>query len=253
MKKFKFLSILAIVLLCSGCMKYSIGMIIGSDKNVNFELIYALDKEMWGDMLDQDEIKETDNEMEKDGYTVKPYTEGKWIGSVYTKNMGNLDDISTTDVINVNLSNIFDDENQEPIKYYFQKKADGKKTTYVASFTIDASDSEAEDDEEEMDMSSLTSSMELTYSVTLPVKADSNNATTVSEDGKTLTWNLEYGKVTDINYQFTLGSNSTSSNNSTNSNNTTLYIILGCAGVVVIGTVAVIVVNNKKKKNITTL
>lgn len=256
MKKFKFLGIFAIILLCSGCMKYSIGMNIDSDKNVNFELIYALGKEMWGDMLDQDEIKETDNEMEKDGYTVKPYTNGKWIGSVYTKNMGNLDDISTTDVINVDLSNIFDtDENTEETKYYFQKIVDGKKTTYVASFSIDATDDETSEDED-FDMSSLTSSMELTYTVTLPVKADSNNATTVSEDGKTLTWNLEYGKVTNINYQFTLGSNSTSSNNSTNStnsNNTTLYIILGCAGAVVIGTVAVLLINNKKKKNVTTL
>lgn len=253
MKKFKFLSIFAIILLCSGCMKYSVGMFIGSDKNVNFELIYALDKEMWGDMLDQDEIKETDNEMEKDGYTVKPYTEGKWIGSVYTKNMGKLDDISTTDVINVNLSNIFDeDENEEETKYYFQKIVDGKKTTYVASFTIDASDGEAEDDEEEMDMSSFTDSMELTYTVTLPVKADSNNATTVSEDGKTLTWNLEYGKVTNINYQFSFGSNDVANNNASNSNNT-LYIVIGCAGAVVIGTVVVLLINNKKKKNVTTL
>ncbi len=252
MKKFKFLSVLAIVLLCSGCMKYTIGMNIDSDKNVNFELIYALDKEAWGEMLDETEITETDNEMIEAGYEVKPYNEGKWVGSVYSKNMGNLDNISTTDGINVDLSNIFDDENQEPIKYYFQKKVDGKKTTYIASFTIDATDDETSEDED-FDMSSLTSSMELTYSVTLPVKADSNNATTVSEDGKTLTWNLEYGKVTNINYQFTLGSNSTSSFNSTNSNNTTLYIILGCAGVVIIGTVAVIVINSKKKKNITTL
>lgn len=263
MKKLKFLGVFAIILLCSGCMKYSVGMTIDENKNVNFELIYALDKEVWGDMLDESEITETDDEMIESGYDVKPYTNGNWIGSIYTKNMGNLDDISTTDVINVDLSNIFDtDENTEETKYYFQKIVDGKKTTYVASFSIDATEDDDSDDsddnEEEMDMSAFTSSMELTYSVTLPVKADSNNATTVSEDGKTLTWNLEYGKVTNINYQFSFGSNdvtnnNASTNNSNNSNNTTLYIVIGCAGAVVIGTVAVLLINNKKKKNVTTL
>ena len=41
-----------------------------------------------------------------------------------------------------------------------------------------------------------------TFSLTLPKASISNNATTVSEDGKTLTWNLVSGNISTIEFEF---------------------------------------------------
>lgn len=52
-------------------------------------------------------------------------------------------------------------------------------------------------------LGSIFKDMELKFVVKLPVAADSSDATTVSEDGKTLTWNLALGSSTPINATIT--------------------------------------------------
>ena len=88
-----------------------------------------------------------------------------------------------------------------------------------------------------MNMGSMTDSFELKYTVTLPAKAKTNNATEVSKDGKTLTWNLKYGEKNKVEYTFDLGNNS----------NVVMYVGIGVAALVVVG--AVVLVLTKKKNN----
>ena len=45
---------------------------------------------------------------------------------------------------------------------------------------------------------------DLEYKVTLPEKPISSNATSVSEDGKTLTWKMTYRKKNSVQYEFKL-------------------------------------------------
>ena len=42
------------------------------------------------------------------------------------------------------------------------------------------------------------------FSVTLPTKAISSNASSVSEDGKTLTWDLKHGELNEVKFEFRL-------------------------------------------------
>lgn len=96
---------------------------------------------------------------------------------------------------------------------------------------------------DDMDLSQITealSQMEVTYVAVLPVKADSNNASTVSEDGKTLTWKVDMtstDKTAAINYSFSL------------LNMTNIYIAGGTGIALILVIVIIIIVMSKKKKN----
>ena len=79
------------------------------------------------------------------------------------------------------------------------------------------------------------SNMDMKFTVKLPYKAISNNATSVNNDGKDLTWDLTKSKdIKNIEFAFTLY-------------NTTNIIILVVVGVVIIGGVVFFIVNKKKK------
>lgn len=223
MKKMKLFSLLLLIVLMTGCVKYNIGMEVGKDKSVTITIIDAIqsDYSSYGDTED-----EADTMAEK-GFTKEEYNEEGWVGFKLTKKYKNINDISSKDAVKVELSDILDEDKDE-IKVYFQKKESLLKTTYIANFTIDMGSGDSS-------YSSYASSMDLKYSVKLPVKSDKQNATSVSEDGKTLTWNLTYGKVNEINYEFSM-------------TNKTVYVAAGAIVAIVI--IAIIfVVASKKKKN----
>ena len=104
----------------------------------------------------------------------------------------------------------------------FQKRGNNYFTEFSAGEPVDTSDTEGYD---------ITYNVK--YIVNLPNKAISHNATEVSEDGKTLTWDLTQSLDT-ISYEFAF------------SNNTVMYIIIG---VLVVCAVVAFVLLNKKKKN----
>lgn len=52
-------------------------------------------------------------------------------------------------------------------------------------------------------LNNVFNKMDLKFVVNLPTKADSSDATTVSEDGKSLTWNIAVGQSTPINATIT--------------------------------------------------
>ncbi|MBR4178163.1 MAG: hypothetical protein IKR57_02300 [Bacilli bacterium] len=85
----------------------------------------------------------------------------------------------------------------------------------------------------------MANEMEFTYTLSLPVKADKNNATKV--DGKTLTWNLATDKESTIEFSFSL------------LNLTNIIIVGGGALLLIIIVIVVIVVTKKKKASSDTL
>ena len=94
-----------------------------------------------------------------------------------------------------------------------------------------------EDDEDMSALMGLMAEMEYTFKIVLPAESLSNNATSVSEDKKTLTWNMATDKVTDINFSFEL------------MNMTNVYIIIGGSAAAIILVVVIIIMASKKKKN----
>ena len=92
------------------------------------------------------------------------------------------------------------------------------------------------DNDFDFDFKNLTSEMEFSYVVNLPEKALTNNATNVSNDGKTLTWSLMQSQISNIEFSFEL------------KNMTNYYILYGGIAAAVIIVIIIIISLIKKGK-----
>ena len=257
MKKIKNL-ILAIIMILTltGCsMKAEYNMEIREDKSMDFSIIMAMDNQLIEGMLSmenmegtdesaepkvytdeekwlflesmfegdsEDETEEGEKNPEDYGFTKEKYEVDEFKGFKFVKKINNIDDISG-DTANFKL------ENFEEIsdKVVFVKS--GNK--YKASFVLE--------NENEESAAGADVMFDIQFAVTLPQEAISHNADKVSEDGKTLTWNLLDEKSQQIDFEFSLTKNNT-------------MLIIGIA-VFAIGLLAVILViiksaKSKKKK-----
>ena len=86
------------------------------------------------------------------------------------------------------------------------------------------------------DLMGLAGEMEFSYIVNLPEKALTNNATNVSNDGKTLTWSLMQSQISNIEFSFEL------------KNMTNYYILYGGIAAAVIIVIIIIISLIKKGK-----
>ena len=231
MKKIKYILLLCtLTFLLTGCVKYNANMDIKKDKSMDFSIIYAFDSSLFEDQkLLEDKDKK---ELEDRGFTVTDYSQDKMKGFTISKKIKNIDDVSSTYDSEYSLSGILDDKSENA--YIFKVKKGLIKNTYTAKFKFDASDSDlnnptddsssdldsdsdfsfeddsdsssfdSESDLSDMDFSSMMSNMDLSFNVTLPYSAKSNNASTVNNDGKKLSWNLSSNQVEFIEFEFEL-------------------------------------------------
>ncbi len=218
----KIFTILMTVLLITGCVKENVSMNIKKNGDVELSIIMAFAETMSEDMTSMEESKK---EFTEKGFVVEDYAEDDMKGIKVTKTF-KLADVSTDSEVVVSLDQYLNDP-KDNIKF-FQKVGRGK---YKANFTIDT---RSEDIDSET-VSFYESNIDLSYSVTLPSKALSHNAT--KEEGNTLTWKIKYNELTNINYEFSM------------KNNTTLWIILGILGIVIVAIIVVVLVMTKKNKN----
>ena len=235
MKKIRNLVMLLIVtLLLTGCVKYNVNMDIKKDKSMEFKIVYALDTSVLGEKATF--TKDDLNKMKDQGFEVEEYTDGSMKGFTLTKKIKNIDDVSSTDDIKYSLSGITNNDSTK----LFKVKKGLLKNKYTAKFSFDSSESgiknsstfnneennsndetivdpennseitntEESDDldltDSDEDYSKMMSSMDLSFTVTLPYKALSNNATSVNNDGKELVWNLASTNQKSIEFEFEL-------------------------------------------------
>lgn len=223
-------------------------------------------------MSSDDALDESYNEEEIKALTDKGFTVDESLDKesyVYTlsikKHYNNIDDVSSDKEVSassVDINKLFAGEAEE---VYFTKTSEGnyKANFVVGESTVNESDF-VEFDLDDVDLKGL---MSITYTVTLPNGAISNNASEVSSDKKTLTWDLSGNDVKEINYEFSLNDsenkentvtdNNKSTNNTTNilglniSDTNLRYISYGLMGggllVAVIATL-IFVKSNKKNK-----
>ena len=245
MKKIsKLLLILTIILGLSGCLKYDVNMQISNDKSMDFDLVIAINTSMLeslGQTTSKEFKKDDYLKYENAGYTVTEYNEtndkATYEGVRISKNFKSIDKLTTDKDEEVEFTSLFnDDANPEKVKFFYKNS-----NTYKANLTFNLVDEEGNSNTE--DYSEYQSYFDLEYKVTLPKKPISSNATSVSEDGKTLTWKMTYGKKNSVQYEFKLGKDEVKKEK-----NITSYMgsILPTIGVVIILIVALVVQNKKK-------
>ena len=239
-----------LVISLTGCVKFNSTMEIKKDKSIDYTVIYAFDKSLFGDqeILTSNDKKELENK----GFTVSNYVDGNMNGFKVSKNIKNIDDVSSTNDATYDLSGLLDSSKSE--SKVFKVKKGFLKNTYTASFKFDSSDSDlnnsTSDDttidndftidndtttDSDFDFSNMNTNMDLSFNVKLPYKAISSNATTKKNDDKELSWNLSSTGEDKIEFSFALY------------NMTNIYI---CGGVIVLLIIIVIVtILNKGKKN----
>ena len=278
MKKLRLLLVICAVALLSGC-KYEYKMKITEDKKVNFEFTYGIPKDYavedeeevkttaieeetpevttTGIEDDDDDLTTEDittiggddssfsykpncNDLKEklgEGWTVEEYSDEKVVGCKMSITYDSIDAISGDKEVVVELVNV--SEGQLDDKQLFTKNGD----KYSAHFKFGIKDLMDSSKEEMQGMDQLVSLMlataELNYTVELPYKNLSNNATTVSKDGKTLTWKLATDKNTDIKYSF----------NFTGKEESKIpWLYIGIAGGALLVIIIIIIIVSKCKK-----
>lgn len=248
--KFKLVlvGLLSLVLVTGCSMKENIHMDIKANKDVTISMTTAMDDELIDTMANSNSLdssgsstdapKLTDEQRWKyleeslgdtsddlKEWTKEKYEKDGFKGYTFTSKTLKLDDL-TGDKSSSNYD-IFSDEKIDNAKLFIKNGS-----VYKSNFSGDMSK-----DDSLKNTSSYSSSMdlfEITFSVTLPTKPKSHNATKVSDDGKTLTWDLT--KESDIQFEFSMGPN------------ILLYAGIVVLVVVVIAVVVIIVSGTRKKK-----
>ena len=256
MKKIKYLlMIIAVSMLLTGCVKFNATMTINKDKSMEFSIIYAFDKTIFGEGngLKEEDVKDA----EKQGFTIKKYSEGNFEGFTLTRKINNIDEVSSESDVIYNLSGMMEENTDN--KYIFKVVKGDDKNTYYAKLKFDSSDSglNTNDTDDTTDAladenddllttgsnenSSLDDNLDLSFSVKLPNSALSSNATTKEKNDKNLTWKLNTNGEEYIEFAFELSNNAKDSN--------ILYIGIG-ALVLVVGVVMVLLLSKKKGNNV---
>ncbi len=272
--KFKVLCSLLCVFLLTGCVKVEENIVIHKDKSMDVSIVGAVNSAMLGQSgFDESELEKAKNngfkvekysDNDKVGYKItksisnienasnkdisvqevgkeKPlFTVEKGLfKNKYIFNLSSSDNVTFTPGEGVTAQD--DNSDEGATLANDEGSLDSSDSASLADDNVldtdDSSDS-SEEETSDMDLSSLSSmmgSMEMNYTVDLPYKALSNNATSVNNDGKKLTWDLTKMQ-NGIEFEFELY----------NMNN--IYIAGGVALLVVIIIVLIIVSKIKKGK-----
>ena len=229
--------ILGVTLLLTGCVKYDLNMNIKKDKSMDFNITYAIDTSYFGE---EDAFSEQQIEKFKEkGFEVSEYSEGTMKGYTVTMKVDNIDKLSSPDAKEYSLTSIEDSDQKSMFKvekgflkdkytakFVFDSSKSSLKNSYNKSEDLDEIEDDTADDttldekdndltiddtvesddlDIDEDYSKMMSYMDLSFSVTLPYKAISNNATTVNNDGKELVWNLSSDQNSkNIEFEFEL-------------------------------------------------
>ncbi len=262
-KGLKVIGLVLAMILIAGCMDAKVKMGINKDKSVDTEMSIKMDLVKYmkvvfemmetpkteseireylkenKDDIDTDELfsEEDKKQIEDAGYSVDMKMDEQ--NYIYTieikKHIDNIDQISTTEEITTNLENVFEEKETK----FFTKTAND---TYKANIIFDT-----EDEDEEMSMEEMKEYITFNYQVTLPNSAISNNADSVSNDQKTLTWDLMAKTNATYEFSFPKEEAKPSTKDDTKKDNIlSIGLIVGGSATLIIATAAYII---SKKKN----
>ena len=215
-KKIKLLVIFMIILSFTGCVKYNHKMVIKSDRSMDYSIIYGISKDFaeGGTMTENEDVLKRAKEK---GFDIKDYKDDKYIGSILTVKVPNIDELSNLTGSTFSLNQFFSEDNDESFidaenkPIMFKRKAGIFIDEYSAIFTFDyneelnGSTSGGSTENEELSEAlkqQLGDSLDLKFTVTVPNKLLSTNATEVN--GNTLTWNMASDDFKSIEFSFNM-------------------------------------------------
>lgn len=224
MKKVLSLATIMIMLLImlTGCVDVNYEVTLNEDGTADIAYIYGFDKATLEQMgiTAEDMTSDMKENAEESGYTIEPYSDDSIEGFTAKKHVENPADISLEEAFGIDY--VTDSEENQ---FRIDKK--GSKTTYSQNANIDLSSMDE----------TMASMVTMKYTVNLPAKAGENNASEVSKDGKTLTWNLTAGEVNEINFE------------ASSSSPVVKIVIIVVVALVVLGVIiAVVIMIGKSKK-----
>lgn len=249
-KYFKFLCFLMVIFISTGCVKMDMSMSINKDKSMELSITEAV----LSSLVTSDSSFISDDDLDrikKEGFAAEEYSDGNMTGYTFKKSIKNIDDVSTTESITGNIGVGLGDDKAEDDNLFTVKKGlfKNKYTAKLKSSDTDYANNEVNSNESDSydESDSSISLGDLNYSslmnpdmkfrVSLPYKALSSNATAVSDDGKSLTWDFLKLNGDNISFEFELY------------NMTNIYI----AGAVLLFLIVLIILifinKNKGKKN----
>lgn len=232
--------LVALVFALTGCIHMSLNLKINTDDSVDWSYDMLMADTLAGMTGDTDIWGEATTQVEAQGFKVEklPATEDGYSGIRVSKHY---DSIEAFNSDQTKLAGTQSTAQGAESELTLTKDQDG---TINFAMKMDASQAMAQstsqegmDDATKQMMQGFIDQMQVNVSVTLPYKAASHNATSVSADGLTYTWKMDLTKPNDI--QLTASAPS----------GTNLLLIGGiaAAGVIVIVAVVLIAVSVSKK------
>lgn len=221
----KTFSIVLMLLVLVGCAEQRVHMNI-----TNSEVTVEVTDIVNSSIREESQVPELKTKYESLGYTVKEYdgTEDEMVGVICSKKF-KLSDVASEDTVEFHLETIASEELKEPKFFKAEKGLFG--TTYRATMVYDTKSATVDGFTTE-ELEENASSIEISYTVTLPSKAKSHNADSVQDN--TYTWNVTYGETKEINYVFKTTS-------------PLLYVAIAVAVIAVVAIVVIFIMKNKKK------
>lgn len=273
MKKAKYIILLSLTILLTGCVKSNTSMTINKDKSMSLTSeVLISDK-----LLDKESrliIKDEKEKLQKKNMTVEEIKDSNgYSGFSVTKKYGNIDKNSKEEYKEIIISNFYDDKFDDSV--LFQVKKGLFKNVYTANYkfevdnddfvednnsnetviddttntptvengttnvidntnNVDGTNNNTEKDiSDNADLIKLASEVKFKFSVNLPYKVLESNATKKSDDGKKLEWDLNSNDAVKINYSFELY----------NMNN--IYMAIGISVGAIIFLIVLIIIKNK--------
>lgn len=204
MKRCKlFIIALSLMLLVSGCSNVNTTMKINKDKSMNLSYIISLDKNYLGNKTFNDLFSSKSiNNLENNGYSVTDYEDDNNFGYKISTNVKDIDNISSSEDLKINLLSLLYSNVQDEL--YIFKRTDGVlKNQYEANFSVDLSEALQENPNILTNMVT-TPVLSYSFSLELPSEVITSNATSISADKKTLTWQFDniYNNHSNITFTF---------------------------------------------------
>lgn len=224
----------AMLILLTGCANVNMEVRVNSDGSADVSYVMGYDQSFLSsmsvtkeDLADDDTFEDSMEEARTQGYTVESYEDENTYGFKASKHIDNIAEFSMQDVAGS------DTEVAKNDGIAFEKSL--LKTVISQDAIMDLSDFVADEDSDTSAMTNMIlNQMKITYKVVLPFSVGENNATKVSEDGKTLEWTLKPGEVNEIKFVA--------------SQDYSIFAIIGSIVLIVVIALIVIVVAEKKKK-----
>ena len=172
--------------LASGCMEVRIHLNLNPDSSADLELLMATSRSL----ASLDFFKNLKADLARDGFEITDYQEENKVGFRAFSHMDSLEELSSLSIGEGVIANKKDIITVD-------------KGLFTNTYDVEI-DFNIEDLLSKEQKAILIFKPDITFAVTLPLRPSQHNATSVSEDGKTLAWKLVPGKTNTIKVTATL-------------------------------------------------